>query len=76
MIVSGGENIYPAEIESVLFGSSGYRRYRGHRGAGRTVGSKPSRRLWCQCSMLSRTADGILRYARERLAGYKIPEVD
>lgn len=73
MIVSGGENVYPAEIESVLFGHPDI--------ADVAVIGVPDER-WGEAvkalvvPMPNAVADPdvILRYARERLAGYKIPK--
>ncbi|HEX7789013.1 MAG TPA: fatty acid--CoA ligase [Afipia sp.] len=73
MIVSGGENIYPAEIESALFGHPDI--------ADIAVIGVPDERWGEAVKALvvmreGAVADaaGILRYARERLAGYKIPK--
>ncbi len=73
MIVSGGENIYPAEIESVLFGHPDV--------ADIAVIGVPDERwgeavkaLVVPMQNAIADADSILRYARERLAGYKIPK--
>jgi fatty-acyl-CoA synthase len=73
MIVSGGENIYPAEIESALYGHPDI--------ADIAVVGVPDERWGEAVKALvvvkqNRTADAadILRYARERLAGYKIPK--
>ncbi len=73
MIVSGGENIYPAEIESALFGHPDI--------ADIAVIGVPDERWGEAVKALvvlrqNRVADAadILRYAREFLAGYKIPK--
>lgn len=72
MIVSGGENIYPAEIESALYGHPAI--------ADIAVIGVPSER-WGEavkaCIVLkpeqSLTAEDLIAYARERIAGYKVP---
>ena len=49
MVISGGENVYPAEVESALLGAPGGRR-RGRRGrAGRALG-RGRRRLRRRCA--------------------------
>jgi len=72
MIVSGGENIYPAEVESALFGHPaiadvaviGVPDERWGEAVKAIVVLKPGARL--------ATAD-LIAYARERIAGYKVP---
>ncbi len=73
MIVSGGENIYPAEIESALFGHPDI--------ADIAVIGVPDER-WGEAvkalvvlrqGSVADAAD-ILHYARDCLAGYKIPK--
>jgi acyl-CoA synthetase (AMP-forming)/AMP-acid ligase II len=73
MIVSGGENIYPAEIENALFGHPDI--------ADIAVIGVPNERWGEAVKALvvlkqNHVADAadILLYARERLAGYKIPK--
>lgn len=73
MIVSGGENIYPAEIESALFGHPDI--------ADIAVIGVPDERWGEAVKALVvlrqggvADAAGILLYAREHLAGYKIPK--
>src|SRR5207245_3563196 len=73
MIISGGENIYPAEIESALFGHPAV--------ADVAVIGVPDER-WGEAVkalvVLKPGAEGdaaeILAYTRERLAGYKSPK--
>ena len=73
MIVSGGENIYPAEVESVLFGQPDV--------ADVAVIGVPDQK-WGEAVKAiivlrnGSTVDGetIIAYARERLAGYKLPK--
>lgn len=73
MIVSGGENIYPAEIESALFGHPDI--------ADIAVIGVPDERWGEAVKALVVLRQGgiadaasILHYAREHLAGYKIPK--
>ena len=73
MIIRGGENIYPREIEDVLFahpavaevgGRRCARRDLGRGGRGvRPAGSRPA----------PPTPDELRAYCRERLAAYKTP---
>jgi acyl-CoA synthetase (AMP-forming)/AMP-acid ligase II len=73
MIVSGGENIYPAEIESALYGHPDI--------VDIAVIGVPDER-WGEAvkALIILRKDctpdsaGILDYARERLAGFKIPK--
>ncbi|RJF88982.1 fatty acid--CoA ligase [Oleomonas cavernae] len=72
MIVSGGENIYPAEIESALFGHPavadvaviGVPDDRWGEAVKAVVVRKPE---------VEASADDIIAFARTRIAGYKVP---
>jgi acyl-CoA synthetase (AMP-forming)/AMP-acid ligase II len=72
MIISGGENIYPAEVESALFGHPAV--------ADVAVIGVPDE-TWGEAvkAMVVRkpgttvTADELINYARERIAHYKAP---
>jgi long-chain acyl-CoA synthetase len=72
MIVSGGENIYPAEIESAIFGHPAV--------ADVAVIGVPDRQ-WGEAVKAivvkkpgaDVTAKEIIDYARERIGGYKVP---
>lgn len=73
MIVSGAENVYPAEVESALFALDGI--------ADAAVIGVPDDR-WGEavkaCVVLKPgmqlTADEIIEFTRERIAGYKVPK--
>jgi acyl-CoA synthetase (AMP-forming)/AMP-acid ligase II len=73
MIVSGGENIYPAEVESALFGHPAV--------ADVAVIGVPDER-WGETvkAIVVRKPDTevtpgeLLEWARERIAGYKLPK--
>ena len=72
MIVSGGENIYPAEVESALFGHPavadvaviGVPDEQWGEAVKAIVVKKPGAQLG---------ANELIEYARERIAGYKVP---
>ena len=72
LIVSGGENIYPAEVEAVL---------RQHPAVAEAVVLGLADAAWGQRvaalietrTSQSATSDDIIAFARQRLAGYKIP---
>lgn len=73
MIVSGGENIYPAEVESALFGHEAV--------ADVAVIGVPDER-WGEAVKAvvvlapdaDASADEIIGFARQRIAGYKLPK--
>jgi long-chain acyl-CoA synthetase len=73
MIVSGGENVYPAEVENALFGHPAI-------GDVAVIGVPDDR--WGEAVKaivvlkpgLKATADEILAFARTRIAGYKLPK--
>ena len=73
MIVSGGENIYPAEVESALFGHPavadvaviGVPDERWGEAVKAVVVKKPGAGV---------TAGELIAWARERIAGYKLPK--
>jgi acyl-CoA synthetase (AMP-forming)/AMP-acid ligase II len=73
MIVSGGENVYPAEVESALYGHSDI--------ADVAVIGVPDERWGEAVKALVVLKQGcpadarkIMDYARDRLAGYKLPK--
>jgi len=73
MIVSGAENIYPAEVESALFGHPAV--------ADVAVFGVPDER-WGEAVKaavvlkpgMSVTGDELIGFARQRIAGYKLPK--
>jgi len=73
MIVSGGENIYPAEVESALFGHPaiadvaviGVPDEKWGEAVKAVVVRKPGVEI---------SAEGLIAFARTRIAGYKVPK--
>ncbi|MCC6709603.1 MAG: long-chain-fatty-acid--CoA ligase [Gammaproteobacteria bacterium] len=73
MVVSGGENVYPAEVENALFGHAaiadvaviGVPDDRWGEAVKAVVVLKPGATV---------TADELIAYARERIAGFKAPK--
>ena len=73
MIISGGENVYPAEVENAIYGHPAV--------ADVAVVGVPDDK-WCEavkaCVVLregaSADAADIIGWARERIAGYKCPK--
>lgn len=72
LIISGGENIYPSEIESVLSGFEGIIEVGVAGRSDETWGQVPV--AFVVVHDQSVTIEQILAYAKERLAAYKIPK--
>ncbi|MDP9176393.1 MAG: acyl--CoA ligase [Gemmatimonadota bacterium] len=73
MFISGGENVFPGEVESVLC---------GHPGVSEVVVAGVSDPLWGEVGRAyvvrrqavdSVTGENLIAFARTRLAGYKVP---
>jgi O-succinylbenzoic acid--CoA ligase len=71
LIISGGENVYPSEIESVLAGMEGIKEagVTGKKDA--AWGKVPVAFVVRDEALL--TEEDVKNYARSRLAGYKVP---
>lgn len=72
MFISGGENVYPAEVEKVLADHPGVR-------AAAVIGIPSAQwgevgRAWVERKDGGVSADDVLAWARERLARYKVPK--
>ncbi|QOR65981.1 o-succinylbenzoate--CoA ligase [Cytobacillus suaedae] len=73
LIVSGGENVYPAEIESVLL-SHPYIKEAGVTGINDPIwGQVPCAFIRLE-NLSNLTVEEILTYCQERLAKYKVPK--
>jgi long-chain acyl-CoA synthetase len=73
MIVSGGENVYPAEVENAIMGCPGV--------ADAAVIGVPDEKwgeavkaIVVKAADAEVTADAIIAWARERIAGFKVPK--
>lgn len=72
MFISGGENVFPGEVETALLGCVGVREVV-------VIGVPDARWGEVGCALIVKAdptldAERVLREARERLAGYKVPK--
>ncbi len=73
MIISGGENIYPAEVENAIFGHPAVSEVA-------VIGVPDDKRGEAVKAVIvpvagaSRDSDGIIAWAAERIARYKLPK--
>ena len=73
MIISGGENVYPAEVESALMRHPAIAEVGRDRRTGRTMGRARRRDRRAQ-SRASLTIEELRAFAGESLARYKLPQ--
>ncbi len=72
LIIAGGENIYPAEVEAVLLSHPAVIEAGVVGLPDPEWGQRPVAAVVTRASV---TADELIAYCRERLAGYKVPRV-
>jgi long-chain acyl-CoA synthetase len=72
MVISGGVNIYPAEIENCLIGMDGVRDVAVFGIPDPDFGEALAAHVEAEPGV---TADAVRAYARDHLAGYKVPKV-
>ena len=73
MIVSGGENVYPAEVESAIFGCPGVADV-AVIGVPDEQWGEAVKAVVVRAPGSSIPAEEIIAYARQRIAGYKLPK--
>ena len=73
MIVSGGENVFPREVEDLLADHDGDRRGRGLRRRRRGVRPAPEGGRRHDARARRSSEDDLKAYVKENLAGYKVP---
>ena len=72
LVISGGENVYPAEVEAVLLSHPGVVDAGVYGVADERWGSVPAASVVARPGT-SITADDLIAFCRERLAKYKVP---
>ena len=73
MIVSGGENIYPAEVENAIFGHPGVADV-AVIGVPDVKWGEAVKAIVVKKPGVEADPEGIIAWARERIAGYKLPK--
>jgi len=73
MIVSGGENVYPAEVESAIFGCPGVADV-AVIGVPDDTWGEAVKAVVVRAPGSRVTAEEVIAFARERIAGYKLPK--
>ena len=71
--MSGAENVYPIEVEDVLASARRASRRSPSSACPTSSGARSSPRSWSRATTPTSTQDELKAYARERLAGYKLP---
>ena len=73
MIVSGGENVYPAEVENALFGHDDVADV-AVIGVPDDTWGEAVKAVIVLTADASVTTEELISYARTRIAGYKVPK--
>ena len=73
MVIRGGENVYPREIEEFLYTHDGDRRRAGHRRARRAATARSCARGSSRAPAPTLDEDAVREYCRGRLAHFKVP---